>query len=338
MIAAVSYYLTTPIYYVNSTPHVGHADHRDRHPRPPPAPSGEDLLSDGHRRARLEDRPRRRGKGPRAPCLRGCDGGSLARASRAGERDERLLHPHDGSRARTRGPGVPAGDLRPRRDLRGHVRGLYCFSCEAFYSEAELVDGRCPQHGTVPEYVEEKNYFFRLSAYADRLLALYDERPDFVLPVFAPTRRGASSSKGFRTSASAVRRSVGACRSRGTTARSSTCGWTRSSITSARSPTRGRARIYVRASGPRGTCSPRTFSSSIASSGRRSSWPPATTCRAVSSSGYLGRDDPEDVEVDRQRRRPRADRRIRRRRVALPLPRRVVRPGRHHLRRGLHER
>jgi methionyl-tRNA synthetase len=46
------------------------------------------------------------------------------------------------------------------------------------------VDGRCPQHGIVPEYVEEKNYFFRLSAYQDRLLALYDENPDLVLPRF----------------------------------------------------------------------------------------------------------------------------------------------------------
>ena len=62
--------------------------------------------------------------------------------------------------------------------------GLYCVGCEAFKTEAELVDGKCPEHGTPPEWIEEKNYFFRLSAYQDRLLALYDERPDFVLPRF----------------------------------------------------------------------------------------------------------------------------------------------------------
>ena len=62
--------------------------------------------------------------------------------------------------------------------------GLYCVGCEEFKSEADLVDGLCPDHGTRPEYIEEKNYFFRLSAYQDRLLALYDERPDFVLPKF----------------------------------------------------------------------------------------------------------------------------------------------------------
>jgi methionyl-tRNA synthetase len=62
--------------------------------------------------------------------------------------------------------------------------GLYCVGCEAFKSEEELVDGKCPEHGDRVEYIEEKNYFFRLSAYEDRLLTLYDERPEFVLPRF----------------------------------------------------------------------------------------------------------------------------------------------------------
>ena len=62
--------------------------------------------------------------------------------------------------------------------------GLYCFGCEAFKTEEELVDGKCPDHGTEPEWIEEKNWFFRLSSYQERLLQLYDERPDFVLPAF----------------------------------------------------------------------------------------------------------------------------------------------------------
>jgi methionyl-tRNA synthetase len=66
----------------------------------------------------------------------------------------------------------------------GVYAGLYCSRCESFYTEAELVDGKCPQHGIPPEWVEEKNYFFRLSAYQDKLLALYDENPEFVLPKF----------------------------------------------------------------------------------------------------------------------------------------------------------
>lgn len=43
--------------------------------------------------------------------------------------------------------------------------GLYCVGCELFYTPDELTDGRCPEHGTVPEMVEENNWFFRLSAY-----------------------------------------------------------------------------------------------------------------------------------------------------------------------------
>jgi methionyl-tRNA synthetase len=63
--------------------------------------------------------------------------------------------------------------------------GWYCVGCEAFKSEDELVDGQCPDHpDRTIEWIEEKNYFFRLSAYQDRLLELYDARPDFVLPAF----------------------------------------------------------------------------------------------------------------------------------------------------------
>jgi len=60
--------------------------------------------------------------------------------------------------------------------------GFYCVRCEAFYTEDELRDGKCPVHDIVPEWIEEKNYFFRLSAYQERLLEVYDARPDFVLP------------------------------------------------------------------------------------------------------------------------------------------------------------
>src|SRR6185312_6360275 len=68
-------------------------------------------------------------------------------------------------------------------DVYEHVyAGLYCVSCEEFKSEYELVDGKCAAHGTVPEWIEEKNYFFRLSRYQDALLDLYDS--GFVLPEF----------------------------------------------------------------------------------------------------------------------------------------------------------
>ena len=48
-------------------------------------------------------------------------------------------------------------------------RGLYCVGCEQFYADGDLTDGRCPEHGTAPELVDEENYFFRLSRYQDEI-------------------------------------------------------------------------------------------------------------------------------------------------------------------------
>jgi methionyl-tRNA synthetase len=60
--------------------------------------------------------------------------------------------------------------------------GLYCFGCERFYTEKELVDGKCPDHQTVPQLIEEENYFFRMSKYQDRLLRHIQSHPDFIRP------------------------------------------------------------------------------------------------------------------------------------------------------------
>jgi methionyl-tRNA synthetase len=64
----------------------------------------------------------------------------------------------------------------------GTYEGLYCVGCEAFKQPDDLVDGKCPLHGTEPEVVREENYFFRLSAYADRLIELYESGSGFVAP------------------------------------------------------------------------------------------------------------------------------------------------------------
>jgi methionyl-tRNA synthetase len=61
----------------------------------------------------------------------------------------------------------------------------YCVGCELEKTDSELEDSRCPIHPTLTlEVREEENYFFRLSKYQEKLLALYDERPDFVVPDF----------------------------------------------------------------------------------------------------------------------------------------------------------
>ncbi|WP_022668179.1 methionine--tRNA ligase [Desulfospira joergensenii] len=60
--------------------------------------------------------------------------------------------------------------------------GLYCFGCERFYQERELVDGKCPDHGTEPEVIRESNYFFRMSKYQDWLIDHIQTHPDFIRP------------------------------------------------------------------------------------------------------------------------------------------------------------
>ncbi|MDX8047522.1 methionine--tRNA ligase [Gracilibacillus sp. S3-1-1] len=60
--------------------------------------------------------------------------------------------------------------------------GKYCTSCESFFTERQLVDGHCPDCGGPVEDVKEESYFFRMSKYVDRLLAFYEENPEFIQP------------------------------------------------------------------------------------------------------------------------------------------------------------
>jgi methionyl-tRNA synthetase len=61
-------------------------------------------------------------------------------------------------------------------------QGLYCFGCERFYTERELVNGKCPDHETEPEPIEESNYFFKMSRYQDWLIDHIKNNPDFITP------------------------------------------------------------------------------------------------------------------------------------------------------------
>jgi methionyl-tRNA synthetase len=183
----MSFYLTTPIYYVNSTPHIGHAY----------TTLAADILV-RHQRQRGED----------TFFLTGTDehASKVYRVAEAEGVDPKAYVDRIAKKWRELPERVDAEiDFFIRTTDEGHKRfvqefvqkiydngdiyedtyaGLYCVGCEAFKTEDELVDGKCPEHDTVPEWIEEKNYFFRLSAYQDRLLQLYDERPTFVQPAF----------------------------------------------------------------------------------------------------------------------------------------------------------
>ena len=65
---------------------------------------------------------------------------------------------------------------------KGEYKGLYCTPCESFWTETQLVDGKCPDCGREVKEVKEESYFFRLSKYADRLLKYYEEHPEFLEP------------------------------------------------------------------------------------------------------------------------------------------------------------
>ncbi|MGH7888825.1 MAG: class I tRNA ligase family protein, partial [Candidatus Binatia bacterium] len=60
--------------------------------------------------------------------------------------------------------------------------GHYCYGCERFYTEKELIDGKCPDHQKAPDYISEKNYFFRMSNYQQRLIDALQAKPDLIRP------------------------------------------------------------------------------------------------------------------------------------------------------------
>ena len=65
---------------------------------------------------------------------------------------------------------------------KSEYEGLYCTPCETFFTEHQLVDGKCPDCGRPVEKVKEESYFFKLSAYQDRLIKHIEENPDFIQP------------------------------------------------------------------------------------------------------------------------------------------------------------
>ena len=180
------YYVTTPIYYVNSTPHIGHAyttiaaDILVRHQRQRGVETFFLTGVDEHA-AKVARVAAEQGLSPQEYA------DQIAVVWR--ELPERLNASNDFF-IRTSDEEhklFVQGFLQKLYD-NGHVyqdvyAGLYCVGCEAFKTEADLVDGKCPEHNTAPEWIEERNWFFRLSSFQQQLLELY-ERADFVLPGF----------------------------------------------------------------------------------------------------------------------------------------------------------
>ncbi|MFW5838122.1 MAG: methionine--tRNA ligase [Desulfovibrionaceae bacterium] len=179
------YYATTPIYYVNAKPHLGHAYTT--------------ILVDAMRRFHQL-------MGEETRFLTGTDehGDKIVKAaSAAGESpqeyvdhvsglfQEMLPHlaaqPDDFIRTtQKRHIACVQQILQKVHDSGdiyfGEYGGHYCYGCERFYTEKELEDGKCPQHGVKPEWIAEKNYFFKMSKYRDWLLRHIEKHPEFIRP------------------------------------------------------------------------------------------------------------------------------------------------------------
>ena len=178
------YYLTTPIYYVNDSPHIGHAY----------TTVATDALA---RFLRLDGR--------QVFFLTGTDehGQKVDKAARAASIDPqsfcdqvspnfremgRLMNISNDDYIRTTEPRhIRASqalwqELQKRGEIYlGKFAGWYSVRDEAFFEESELVDGKAPT-GAEVEWVEEENYFFRLSKWQDWLLDYYERNPDFIAP------------------------------------------------------------------------------------------------------------------------------------------------------------
>ena len=77
---------------------------------------------------------------------------------------------------------MESGDI-----YKGEYKGLYCVPCETFFTETQLVDGKCPDCGREVIPMKEEAYFFKMSKYVDKLLKYYDEHPDFIKPAYRKT-------------------------------------------------------------------------------------------------------------------------------------------------------
>ena len=179
------FYLTTAIDYVNSRPHLGTAyekiaaDVVARYKRLCGFDTHFVMGNDEHSQ-NVFRRARELGEEPQAYCDR--------MAEEFKEVWRRLDVSFDDF-IRTTEPRHRAGVQELVRRMQaagdiyeGHYEGWYCVSCEAFKQEKDLVEGLCPIHRTKPDWLREKNYFFKLSKYGDALVRHFAAQPEFTVP------------------------------------------------------------------------------------------------------------------------------------------------------------
>lgn len=179
------YYLTTAIDYVNSRPHLGTAYekitadviaryHRLR---------GDDtwfLMGNDEHSQNVYRRATEAGKDPLVYCDEMAHVFTSVWRSLGISYDDFIRTTEPRHRTATRALAQAchdAGDI-----YEGVYEGWYCVSCEGFKVEKDLIDGLCPVHKTKPDWIREKNWFFRLSKYQGRLLRHFEDHPECLEP------------------------------------------------------------------------------------------------------------------------------------------------------------
>lgn len=180
-----TFYITTPIYYVNDVPHLGHAY----------TTIVADVIARFKRLA-----------GYQAFFLTGTDehGDKIAQAASAAGEDPKQYADKISAAFRetwaklqiTNDYFIRTTDEDHKRAVRlflqkiyeggdiyfGEYGGSYCFGCERFYTEREMVNGKCPDHQRELTFIKEKNYFFRMSKYQGWLVNYIETHPEFIRP------------------------------------------------------------------------------------------------------------------------------------------------------------
>lgn len=178
------YYITTPIYYVNDIPHIGHAY----------TTLACDVLARFHRLAGydvkfLTGTDEHGQKVEKSAIAKGIDPQSFTDQVSESFRDlaKVMNFSHDDFIRTTEDRHKVAAQALWNKLMEngeiylGKYDGWYSVRDEAFYAESELIDGKAPT-GAPVEWVEEPSYFFKLSAWQDRLLKFYEQNPDFIKP------------------------------------------------------------------------------------------------------------------------------------------------------------
>ena len=181
-----TYYITTPIYYLNGEPHIGHtyttvaADSMARYKKA----RGYDVKfltgTDEHGQ-KVELAAKEAGLSPqefvdelagkfKSICeLMCCDYDYFSRTT---------SEPHRETVRKIFKKLYDSGDI-----YKGRYSGLYCTPDETFFTERQLVNGNCPECGRKVDRIEEEAYFFRMSKYQDALMAHYEANPEFLMPI-----------------------------------------------------------------------------------------------------------------------------------------------------------